>query len=301
MFDSLHAYFVENCLNSYRAFVTRAESDVAGQSIDSRLAFNVAVALYHLREHMPASVAKSRAQLAAICPDYDLLGDVVNAGKHRDLDPKRGKAPPQINTASDICEEIVITEYIDAEGPYRHVEKRVTVQLNDGSTRDLHEIIVNVMNLWIDELSAIGAVARMAHYAYPRTTGIPRRKVSGPTAQLALEAMQGVRFKQRLRLQRYNYSTGHVEPVDLTGASGSLRIYQPKLILDLELTDHETGRVINRSVELSDEEGEVFQKLPDDQQRTSFLNDIVRQRNVLGDILGRADSPDLNTDGEATP
>ncbi len=120
MFDDLAAYFHENVVSSYVAYLEVRNNESFGISKNLRAVIIAATALFHLREHVPAPHKKSRSAVAKACPDYNILGDVVNVSKHRALD--RGQ--PQFKTAEDVYEITVITQYEDENGPYSDGRKR---------------------------------------------------------------------------------------------------------------------------------------------------------------------------------
>ena len=113
MFDDIAAYFYENIWNSYKTYLKVRRTFKAGLSNDLKSAVNLAGALYHLREHIPDHLRKSVEDISNICPDYKLLEAIANASKHKTL--TRGN--PQLNDASNIYEQIIITEFKDNEGP----------------------------------------------------------------------------------------------------------------------------------------------------------------------------------------
>jgi hypothetical protein len=155
MFDDPEALFYDNVLASYQAFIESLESDPYGQHHDTRLALNAATALYHFREHVTATIPKGRKALSQVCPDYDLLGDIVNASKHGTLT----KGTPQITAADAVFEVIALTEYRDADGPYWHATKGVKASLASGIACDLRNVLTNVLNMWISELQAVGLLS----------------------------------------------------------------------------------------------------------------------------------------------
>lgn len=194
MFDDLSAHFHENVWESYQNFAEAKKSIKAGKSRDLRLAINAATALYHLREHIPQHLRKSRAKLAKLCPDYDLLGDVVNAAKHSILT----QGNPQIVSAEDIFEQVTSTLYKDEQGDYWHGEKSVFVKLKDGSVRDLYEVLTNVLNMWLKELQGLGVIGYIKPIEIKDEGILPRSSESG-AAPLDLEIIQGVRFIHNMR------------------------------------------------------------------------------------------------------
>lgn len=278
MFDDLAAYFVENVLAAYREFGDSLRSEVYGESNDLRLAVNAAVALYHFREHFPSGAQKTRTQLAAICPDYDLLGDIVNAAKHQTLT----RGTPRVSAASDIYEEIVLTQYQDQEGAYWDAEKMVMVKLTDGSTQSLRDILTNVLNMWIDELQAIGLLLTLNKVA-SQPIGIPPRRSKSGTFGMSLAIIPGLRFRYRARLQRHNYSTGKVDYY--TGVeSATFRVYKPSYVVEVAL-QLDTGEIIRKDVPLTDEESLEYHRLETDDERSQFLDQLAQKRDLIGEAI----------------
>jgi hypothetical protein len=83
--QELAAYFYQSVFLAYHRYKQVKNDHEMGDNKDRREALDAGVALYHLREHIPQKIKKSRGQLAALCTDYDLLGDIVNATKHKVL------------------------------------------------------------------------------------------------------------------------------------------------------------------------------------------------------------------------
>jgi len=280
MFDDLSAYFHENVWESYQNFVKSKKSIKAGKSCDLRLAVDAATALYHLREHIPQRQRKSRAKLAKLCPDYDLLGDVVNAAKHNTLT----KGNPQIVSAEDIFEQVTSTLYKDEKGDYWHGEKSVFVRLKDGSVRDLYEVLTNVLNMWLKELHDLGVIGHVDPIEI-KDEGIPPRSSESGAAPLDLEIIQGVRFIHNMRLQKYNYETGKVEPMDLTGAEIKFRVYKPSFDLNIALKNEKTGEEIIKTISLSEEQSQRVLKLSSDEERDAFVMEIAKEHGILPQAL----------------
>jgi hypothetical protein len=143
------------------------------------------------------------------CPDFKLLRDVVNLSKHS----KITKYKPKISDVNNIYEQIIYTCYEDKKGKYWNVEKSVFVKPDDGSERDLLEIITNVMNMWLIEFEQIGIIEHVKPFVTSDTKILPRSRSS---IRLAQYVTAGLPFKQRGKVQRYNYEKGIIEPYDLT-------------------------------------------------------------------------------------
>jgi hypothetical protein len=279
MFDDLKAQFFEGIIEPYQEYVRVRNTSESGLNKDLRNAIDVATALYHFREHFPQQQQKTRSQLAQICPDYDLLGDVVNASKHGNLT----RGTPQITSAQDIYEEVRITQYEDQQGEYWGSAKDVVVELQDGSHRDLYTIITNVVNMWIDELHGIGIISDNQKFSVGNRDIPPRMSESGAST-LDLRMLQGVRFKQRMRVQKYNYQTGQIEPVDLSGYNAKMRIYTPQYSVDVELKDQSTGDIVKKTINLTEEQSQEFFRLTDETEQQAFLAKLANDLNIFGEM-----------------
>src|SRR5205807_6478921 len=113
-------------------------------------------------------------------------------------------------------ERILITDYEDAEGVYRHGRKRVILKPPGQPERDLGEVLINVVNFWSAELLALGIISKRDVYKLPDEPE-PRPRSACNNGRIDFEVIQGVRFNSKFQLTRYNYKTGQVEPVDLYG------------------------------------------------------------------------------------
>ena len=158
MFDDLTAYYQENVVSSYIEYRDICNDGVAGRSRDLRAALTAASALFHLREHLPTG-SLSRAAVERLCPDYALLGDVVNASKHKAPNSMTPHGAPLITDAEKLGEQLIFIEYEDEAGAYRYVQKTVVVKLTDGSERDLLEILTNVINFWEGHMLTLGVLS----------------------------------------------------------------------------------------------------------------------------------------------
>lgn len=112
MFDHLSAYYHDHVVSSYAAYREVSRDCVAGRSRDLREALNAANALFHFREYLPAGDL-SRGQVERLCPDYALLGDVVNAAKHKVITGNTPHGAPLIDDAASLGEQFLIIEYED--------------------------------------------------------------------------------------------------------------------------------------------------------------------------------------------
>lgn len=253
MYDDLKAYFYENILILYKDYIKTKKKLQLGFSNDLRTAINLSTSLFHLREHIPVNHRKNRQHYIDICEDYKLLADIVNASKHGIITQNN----PLISDIKNVYEIAIITKYIDKNGEYNHIEKAVFAKLNDGTERNLHDIILNVMNMWIAELNSIKVLENYPQLIIPKFK-IPRRTKN--TGNLNLNSMQDLRFGPKFKVQKYNYQKKIIEPLDLTGAEITMRVYKP--IHTCSLTFNKDGEnEISIEIDIEDEELNNLKKL----------------------------------------
>lgn len=288
MFDDLKAYFYENVVAAFNGYFQTKRDGQYGASRDLRAAINAATALYHLREHIPAAHRKSRKDLALQCPDYDLLGDIVNVAKHRTLT----RDYRFVADAENIFEQLVTTRYQDAAGDYYDGEKKVLVRLLDGSTRDVGEVLINVMEMWFGELYQMGVLRERQHVE--RRPEVPEPKTRGNVRPVNLEIAAGIRFKVEMKPQSYNYDAGRVEPVDLSQAREiTFTVREPKFELEVGLQNSVTGEIVKRTIELTQEQSRRFAVLSSEQERQEFLVQLGQEysptalEDIIREINGR--------------
>jgi hypothetical protein len=274
--EELAAYFYQHVFLAYHRYRQVRNDGEMGDNKDRREAIDAAVALYHLREHIPQPFSKSRAQLAALCPDYDLLGDIVNAAKHNVLT----RGTPQVAEADSICERLVFTKYKDQEGEYKHAEKAVEVELIDGSTRDLYEVLTNVVNMWFDELHRIGAIDQRQPIQLKRQELVSREDASS----VALQMTRGIRWQQSFRFQQYNYESNEIEPVDLSDAEKITFTVRKPPTFEVEMGDA-SGPKFAKEVELTPEQARELEQTDDPNQRNQYLLEIAANQGVLEQMI----------------
>lgn len=255
---------------------------MAGRSRDIRTAINAAIALYHLREQLPPNKQITFSQIIERCPDYSLLRDVVNVSKHNSIT----RYVPQIRTADQIEEMIIITEYNDEQGKYKYIEKTVQLHLLDGSTRNMLEVLTNVMNFWQTYLHSVQIISNPHYYDFSMYDCQPKSREECGEANLGFEMLQGVHFHQLVCLQRYNYETGRVEPVDLTGSNVEFRIYKPPSYeVELTFTNNNSGQKISKVISLTEEENLQLFKIENEQEKQKFINSLPAFQSMARELV----------------
>jgi hypothetical protein len=274
--QELAAYFYQHVFLAYHRYRQVKNDGEIGDNKDRREALDAAVALYHLREHIPLPFRKTRAQLAALCPDYDLLGDIVNAAKHNVLT----HGTPQVAGVDNISEILVCTRFRDQDGEYDHQEKIVEVELVDGSKRDIYEILTNVVNTWFDELHRIGAIDQRQPIQLKTQELVSREDASS----VALQITQGIRWQQHFRLQQYNYESNEIEPVDLSDAENIIFTVREPPTFEVEMGDA-SGLKFAKKVELTPEQVRELEQIDDPSQRNQYLLKVAAGQGVLEQMI----------------
>lgn len=270
MFDDLASYYHENVVASFVEYRDICNDGVAGRSRDIRAALNAASALFHLREHLPGT-PPSRTHIERLCPDYALLGDVVNASKHKALNGSTPHGAPLVTDAQNLIEQIAFIEYEDEVGAYRYVQKTVLVKVSDGSERNLLEILTGVINFWEGHMLSLGVLAKARAFTHDSSVRY-RSRAECEANRLNFEIVKGQRFHQRLRLLRFNNTTGKAEPIDLTGSDVRFRIYKPKYDIELSLTHDESGKTYKTEISLTEEESLILSQMHTDEERQAYVN-----------------------------
>ncbi len=279
--EDLAAYFYQNTFLAYHQYVQVKNDRLMGEDKDLREAINAAVALYHFREHIPPPFQKSRAQLAVQCPDYDLLGDIVNAAKHNVLT----HGTPQVVRADSIYQIMVCTKYKDQHGEYDHCKKVVEVKLVDGSTRDVYEVLTNVINMWFDELHQIGAIDQRLPIQLQKQDIVTRENASNVDLQIT----QGIQWKQHMRFQQYNYETNEIEAVDLSDAENIVFTVRKPQTFELQLGD-DSGLKATKQVQLTREQAGKLEQIEDANQRSQYLWEVAVSQGIVDQMIAEYQS-----------
>lgn len=289
MFDNLAAYYHENVVASYIKYRDVCKNGTAGRSRDLRAAMSAASALFHMREHLPGAPL-SRAGLERLCPDYGLLGDVVNASKHKAISGRTPHGAPLVTDAESLIERIALIEYEDDEGTYRFAQKMVMAKLSDGTERNLLEILTTVINFWEGHMRSIGVLKDARVFKHDSEIRY-RSRAECETNQLNFEVVQGQRFHQNMLLLRFDQTTGSASPVDLTGCKIEFRIYKPKYDLTVSLTHEESGRVYKTDVSLTEEQSVALSRMATNEERQAFIDHLTVAQAALQQLAAEAGLP----------
>jgi hypothetical protein len=279
MSDNLATYFHLRVRAVYEDYLAVTKSGRTGRRWDITAATNAAKVLYHLREQF-LPPRKEWQDIARQCPDFALLRDVADADKHHRLrDQTRA-----ICNSNQIEERIISTEYGDERGAYRHAEKSVVLKLTNGPERNLLDVLTNVVNYWLDELHSLGLIEAMPHYSLPsRPQPIPREECNH--GRMDFHVVKGIDYTQAYQLKRYKYSTGQIEPIDISGADLRFCVYKPRYDLNIVATNNTTGQKITRTVSLDESEYNMVKSLPTDEEKDRYLMTLQQAQAAYQEIV----------------
>jgi hypothetical protein len=273
MFDDPAAYYQENVVASFFAYQKINNEKSAGKSRDLNYGLTAATSLFHFREFLPERHTLSRRDAECLCPDYGLLGDIVNVAKHRSIEKETPHGEPLIKKAEDLSERIVFIRYEDDKGPYQAIQKVIVVKLNDGTERYLLEILTNVINFWEEYLYSIGVLKATHPFLFQNPLRARTRAEVGENRFL-LEYIEGVRFQQSFQVFHYNNKTGKAELVDQTGIEERIRQYRSQCSVVITLTDKNAGKKYMKTIFLSEAEKLKLSSLSTAEEQQGYLEGL---------------------------
>lgn len=293
--DPLLIYFNENVLRSYTDYKTAADKRSAGRGNDLYLAKKAAENLYHFREHLPNKPGYKAIKNK--CPDYQLVRDITNASKHKNLDkPKPGTDPPLIQDLDSIYECLISTTYQDFEGEFRDSHKGVFIKLLDGTERDFFEIATNVINMWCTELHSIGVLEKSRKFEYARRKEPLTRSECDMSFGLNFERAAPARLT--IKMLRYNYKKQTLEPENISDKDFKFAVYdKDTCIAEVKLVGPDD--YVTFELKLSQSEATEFQSYKTDEERkVVFFEKAISQGANEGSVFNKDGTQKLGKDGK---
>ena len=269
MFDNSRKYVIENVLPSYHDFFDHYKSGPWGENQLLRKGINAAIALYHLREHLPSHLKPRRAELENDCPDYGLLGDIANVAKHLNINRNN----PLISNANQLYEIMAITYYADEQGEFTASQIEVHIKLDNGTQRSMAEILYNVMCMWRDKLDNLGIVALKAPPPLAPNRALTRAKADQINTDMKLT--QGEAYRLQIQIFKYNYEKKERAPLDLTGQQIRFCVYSPPEKIEIQIFIPELGVEFDYKVPLSKEQAIQYVALKSDAERNVFTKAVI--------------------------
>lgn len=269
--EKFKAYFKNTVLLTYDTYLNQKNEGMHGRNDDLRVITNAVEHLYHVREHLPNELSVTKSEMCNRSADYGLLGDIANALKHKKLT----KGNPRIADSEDIYEETTITTFEDKHGDYTHAETAVIAKLNDGTTRDILDILTSVINDWLIYFYEVGVYTKKPKL-FPLNN--PHKFVKRKDARNHdLNVTKGVQMTQRFKFQKYNPITGKVEVENLGGSELTLEVYQTFHLVIFRDTSPHGEKAMNFYIIISDEEYNEMLKF-ETKGQANFIKSVVEER-----------------------
>jgi hypothetical protein len=280
--EDIAAYFYEQVLTQYYEFIKCRNSPEIGGGRDLRAALNAAEAIYHFREQLTDAFRPRYEHITAECPDYALTRDVANLKKH-----SRRSRESQLRDADAIQEIVLTTIFEDTLGEYYNSVKEFELHLVNGTTRELSEVMMNSINFWCRHLAAQHVTPKFPEFTMPNAVKpLPRVKCQS-IANITIT--KGLKFGPAVfQLQRYNYSTGQVHPVNLTGYKPISMVFKPKHEVDLVLQNKSTGEKLTRTIALNPDQSKEFDALKSNEERQNYLSKIPQVMAAFASLASEA-------------
>jgi hypothetical protein len=276
MFDDLGALFMNSVIAAHDEYVIKRDERKSGRDQHLRAAIGLATALFHIREHLPAQLAKSRRDIEAACPDYRLIADVANATKHAQVERRTPQGTSLIASADDVQEVVAITLFEDAQGIYSDFQTLIMAKCSDGTKRNLDLALTNALNFWSGFLSQAGIVT-YPQVPVPLTPGVRfiQRK---DTKSVEFDVLNTIRFRSNMQILKFDATKGYAEPMDLKDAQIVMRVFKPRpIIVDITVSIPQQGEV-TVPIELSDAQTINFYRLKMETDKQAFMKAIFEER-----------------------
>lgn len=270
MWTNFENYFHENIIEKFKEYKSIIKSRKKGLNKDLRVTLEMASVLYHLREHLPKHINQDLLYYTNLCSDYELIGNIANVAKHKEINRNN----PKLTKLDDVYEVEVITEFSDSHGKYYCSEKIVQIYFADKSTRNVHEIILNVINMWIDELFKVGIIKYIKPFNFT-TFKIPKRWTR--LEKMDMLARKWLWISHTIKLQRYNYEKWIVEPIDLTWSTLKLHIYEQKYDLTLDVRNPKTNESNKVTIKVNELEKKKIEKLNSETEKINYFITLAKR------------------------
>jgi hypothetical protein len=278
MYDNPKSQFHEDLVESYTQLTEQLRAGPVGMNKGLKAAVQAASALFHFREHLPPTIALTKAQTKALCPEYSLLEDITNVSKHRNLT----QGTPTITDPSVFSDFVYLINFEDDLGDFTHTIKQVRARLPSGNHVDVLALVTRVLNFWGSYLHSKGVLSSFMPFAEP----VPVEQINvtrAEAAPLAFESIAGGRFPGLgMQILKHDPARGGNYPPPVPLKEVKMRIYKrPPVVLSLTFKNAETGVEETTAYDVSDEEEKEFKALIAPDTKRAFIERIISSRNPV--------------------
>jgi len=260
MYNDFQTYYYENIIVPYYDYIDEKQKGNFGRSNDIKKAIDCASKLYHLREHLSLQLVDE--DIVDLCPTYKTIQDITNISKHKTLT----RGTPEISSANQISELIIITIFKDDKGEFSDSDKVVQIIKNNGTKLFLHDILYKVVCFWDKYLYNNGLINKESKPKAPTPIGKVKRRYE--CKNLDLTVVQKMNFKMSMQMMKWDYEKNKAIPIDLTGKTVEFKVYKPKkpkLTPNIQIKNKKTGEISSLDINLTEEDLEKFNSFETDE------------------------------------
>ncbi len=273
------SHFFLGVVNSFQNYAKVQQTKVFGTGEDINTGLHAATLLYHFGEHY-AKYKKEhfkkdvKPRLIKKCSDYQILGNIVDASKHYEIDRNN----PVVTSASSIKEMIRVIEYEDNDGEYRVLEKNISILSNNNENLYLIDLMVNVINMWFSILYSENIIPHFKKYTIDRSIIPPRPNKTGISDDLKIIASSFLPFHLEFEFFKYDNVTRNIYPKPLVSSAR----------MPISFTNSLTNEKITSIVELLEDEYFHFTILKSDEDKEKYLHEKAIEKGVLIEMYKEA-------------
>jgi hypothetical protein len=238
-------------------------------------AVDIATSLFHFREHFPDQERKSRALVESECQSYGILADISNASKHSKISSETPHGKPLIASADSIKEVLVFTGHLDDLGPYWDAHCVVSVNLEDGTSVDIEDILIEVANYWAAMLNSL----HLCNFSsFDELRRDKSRQTSRSDARVPKNSIaQGLRFSQIMQILIYDSSKE--QGVPLHEAENGNKFLTPAYLLVGTTQDDHNQNICLFEIELSEVASGKLEEVFGEKDFERVAHNIVLEMN----------------------
>ena len=101
-----------------------------------------------------------------------------------------------------------------------------------------------------------------------------------------IEIVKAFDFNLPFQLLKYNNINKSVEPVDLTGTTVSLNVYDPGPIeVDIKFMSEKTGKIIEDTIVLTQDDSKTYRTLQTEMERQEFFQNLFYVKEYCQGLL----------------
>ncbi|GAB3882851.1 hypothetical protein [Spirosoma agri] len=154
--------------------LSKTINEVGGNQLPDA-AMKSAGSLFHFRDHLLSLYGDSfsRKYVASLCSDFDIVGDVYNSTKHKEISRKERL----IQGSTSILKGFFVSRFKDEMGIYQVHRPAVLIKPLKGKEFDFLKPVTNVYNFWTKFMYDKGLLEKVDYYTFEGDSPVSRQSV----------------------------------------------------------------------------------------------------------------------------